>query len=157
MYFINNIDLVFTLRWSEFCVVDDLSDIVHSGIARSIYLDDINHFTVVVGETVFAGVTGISISGNIGTVDAFCKDTSQCRLPNSMKSEKDIPMMKSPCFARICKNLFYKILADNIGEIFRAIGLVEGHNREYRKKSRKVTHFSRTFLKMYILACIYGF
>lgn len=72
-------------------------------------------------------MAGISLRCYVCTVDTFSKYACQCGLSDSVESEKDIPVMKSTGFAGICENFFHKILPDDIGEIFRAIGLVQGH------------------------------
>jgi len=72
-------------------------------------------------------MTWVSIRCNARTIDCLSEDTSQRRLPNTMESKEDIAMVKCLCSARIGEDFFYEILTDDIGEIFRAIGLVERH------------------------------
>lgn len=72
-------------------------------------------------------MTRVPIWSNGSTVDRLRKYSSKCRLPDTVKSEKDIPVMKSPGFTRIREDFLHKVLTDDIGEFFWAIGLIEGH------------------------------
>jgi hypothetical protein len=69
----------------------------------------------------------VPIGCNARTIDCLSEDASQGCFTNPMKSKEDIAMMKCLCFARISEDFFDKILTDDVGEIFRAIGLVERH------------------------------
>jgi hypothetical protein len=69
----------------------------------------------------------ISIRCNARTIHCLSEDASKSRLADTMKSKEDIAMMKCLRFAGIREDFFDKILADDVGEIFRAVGLIEGH------------------------------
>jgi hypothetical protein len=75
-------------------------------------------------------MTRISVWCYAGTVDRFSKYPRERRLPDAVKSEEYISMMKRMCFAGVREDFFHEILTDDIGEIFRAIWLVEGHMPE---------------------------
>jgi hypothetical protein len=82
-------------------------------------------------------MTWIAFCGDLRAVDTLSKDTSQCRLADAMKSEKDIAVMKCVCFTGIHQNFFDEILTDDIGKSIWAIGLVERHGE--KKKCKRLS------------------
>lgn len=81
-------------------------------------------------------MTGITFRGYIGTIDRLREYPCQCRLSDAMESEKDISVVESACFTGIGEDFFHEILTDDIGEIFRAIALIERHFLETNTKRR---------------------
>ena len=75
MHLIYDIDLVSSLIRLESCLLDKVTDIVHSSIRRSIYLDDIEHSRIIKGETIRTCMTWIAIS-EIGTIHPLCEYAS---------------------------------------------------------------------------------
>lgn len=128
VYLIYDVDFEFSLRWCEFGMVDNFTNIIDTSVACCIYLYNIDHTTCVIGSTIRANMTRVPFCGYGCTIDCFCKYTSERRLSNTMKSEKYVTMMKCLSFTGIAENFFYKILTDDIGEIFWTIGLIERHD-----------------------------
>lgn len=91
MYFIDDIDLVFSLIGFESRFFDEISDILDSCIACSIDLNNIEHGSIIESLTVDTLVTGISIS-QIETIHSLREDTCARRLPGSTRSMKEIRM-----------------------------------------------------------------
>lgn len=131
MHLIDDIDLIFSLCWSEFGVFDDLSYIFDTSIARCIYLYDIDHSLIGKSETVLTFFTRIPIGEDIRTVDRLCKNSGECCLTCSVKSEKDIAMVDRLVFARIHEYFFHKALPHDIVKCMRSVFLIEGLMRYF--------------------------
>ena len=79
------------LVWCKFCMIDDFPDIIDASVAGSIDFNDIYHLMIIKCETVRTIMTRIAVWCYICTVDGFREDTSECRLANTMKTEKIYP------------------------------------------------------------------
>lgn len=135
MNLVYDVYLVSALCRCESGMIDNLTDIIHSSIAGCVNLYDINHLACVVADTIRTFMTGVSIWRDIRTVYSLRKYTSERRFTDTMKAKKYVPMMKCLCFTRIREDFFYKILTDDIGEIFRTVRLVERHRYKFKIKN----------------------
>lgn len=82
-------------------------------------------------------MTRVPIWRDGSTVDRFGKYSCKGCLPNTVESEEYVSVMKSLSFAGICEDFLHKVLTDDIGEFFWAIGLVEGHSIKYKGQNTK--------------------
>jgi hypothetical protein len=124
MHLIDDIDFVFSLIWFESSLLDEISDIVDSGIGCCIYLDDIEHGSVIECETVCTFMTGIPIS-EIDTIHPLGKDTRTRRLTRSTRTMKEVCMSHAVVCECIAEDSLDAILSDDRIPIPRTILGVE--------------------------------
>jgi len=131
MDLVDDIDFIFSLCWSKFGMLDDFSYIFDTSVARSIYLDHIDHPLICKSKTIFAFLTWISICEDIGAIHGLCKNSSECRFARSVKSEKYIAMVNCLVSAGIHQYFFDKALPHDIIKCMGSVFLIKGLMRYF--------------------------
>ena len=126
MYFIDDIDLVFSLIRFEPCFLDEITDILDTIVARAIDLDTVEHGTILERSTMLTLMTWISIL-NVCTIHSLCKDTSTRCLTRSTRSMEEIGMSDAISLEAISEYSRDVVLADDRVPVFWAIFGIERH------------------------------
>ena len=140
MDFIDDIDLVLSLIGFESRLLDEITDILDTIVARSIDLDTVEHYSILECMTIPTFMAGIPIL-KIRTIHSFCKDTSTRCLTRSARSMKEISMSDTIGLEAISEYSRDVVLSDDGVPVMRAVEGVERHivvvylwQRDYREK-----------------------
>lgn len=133
MYFIDDIHLPLSLCWFVSSLVDEVADIVYSGITRGIDLDDIEHATRIECFTVLTFMTWISIL-QIFAINSLCQYTSARCLSSSTTSREDISVSYTTLSQTISEYRRNQVLSNDRIPITRAIEGVERHALRFSEK-----------------------
>jgi hypothetical protein len=136
MYFINDIHFIGSLIWCKSRFLDEITNIIYTGITRSIYLDYIEHSIVIKSSTIFTGVTRIPFS-EMETIYSLGKYTSTGSFSSSSRSCEYVCMTRSIEFERISKDSGYSILSDKRIPIAWTICSIERHALTISKRTLK--------------------
>lgn len=127
MDLVDDVYLIFSLGRVELRFFDELADILDSGIACGINLEDIHEFLVLHRQTARTGEAGITIFLQIHAIDGLRQYAGHGCLPGSSHSVEQIGADDLSFGERIPKRSFHEFLSHKGFEVFRSVFLVEGH------------------------------